>query len=368
MLFPYIYVPHSIEKLQEYIDYLFLEVWCKASGDFDIDKIGHADLKEIILAIHYDDKIKKDHLYGPIESIFNIFKTLDASTVQLFAEGYQFNNQVEDLCKGVNGCKPMLYLEIKHVNEALEKELKDFFKNLFSEVIHLKVVKDKLGEIDDHYDDFVKTNFDGESNPYTCPFCGIGYIKGEYHSKREAYDHFLPKDIYAFNAINFKNLAPMCHECNSSYKLKKDPLFKVKDPLKKEEGTTRKAFYIFDTTRTSNIEIQIEIKNNDIRGLQKDELVLSIKSLGYDEEVGTWKDVFGIEERYKGRIIEQYGYYWYHTQLHDEYKNYPDVVKHVYSIKDELAKMIKAADTSLYHDLNFLKAAFLRGCEQGGLV
>ena len=190
MLFPYIYVPHSIEKLQEYIDYLFLEVWCKASGDFDIDKIGHADLKEIILAIHYDDKIKKDHLYGPIESIFNIFKTFEASTVQLFAEGYQFNNQVEDLCKGVNGCKPMLYVEIKHVNEALEKELKDFFKNLFNEVIHLKVVKDKLGEIDDHYDDFVTENTVGK-----CPFCGINDIKGVYHNKREAYDHFLPKDI-----------------------------------------------------------------------------------------------------------------------------------------------------------------------------
>ena len=58
MLFPYTYVPHSIEKLQEYIDYLVLEVWCKASGDFDIDKIGHADLKEIV------DSIRKNSSVG----------------------------------------------------------------------------------------------------------------------------------------------------------------------------------------------------------------------------------------------------------------------------------------------------------------
>ena len=30
MLFPYAYVPHSMEKMQEFIDLIFFEVWCKA--------------------------------------------------------------------------------------------------------------------------------------------------------------------------------------------------------------------------------------------------------------------------------------------------------------------------------------------------
>ena len=48
-------------------------------------------------------------------------------------------------------------------------------------------------------------------------------MKGTHHSKREAYDHYLPKVLYPFNSINFRNLAPACHECNSTYKLGKDP-------------------------------------------------------------------------------------------------------------------------------------------------
>ena len=353
MLFPYTYVTHSIEKLQEYIDYLVLEVWCKASGDFDIDKIGHADLKEIVLAIYYDNKITKDHLYGPIETIFNIFKTFNAATKQNFAEGYRINNNIEDLCKGVNACKPMLYYHIKGVNAVLEKELNAFFKNLFTDVIKLKVVINKIGEIDGHYDDFVSVNVVGK-----CPFCGINDIKGIYHTKREAYDHYLPKDVYAFNAINFKNLAPMCHECNSSYKGVKDPLHR------KSDGKRRKAFFPFDTTRPVNPTFTISLTNNNIAGLQPDEIDLKITATDCDEEIESWLEVFGIEERYKGRIIEQYGKYWFYTQLRDEYENYPDAVKNIYTRGDKLINMIESAETAPYIDLNFLKAAFLRECQK----
>jgi len=32
MLFAYTYVPHAMEKMQEFIDFIFFEVWCKAPG------------------------------------------------------------------------------------------------------------------------------------------------------------------------------------------------------------------------------------------------------------------------------------------------------------------------------------------------
>ena len=40
MLFPYTYVPHQIEKMQAFIDFIFHEVWCKAPIGLDF----HADL------------------------------------------------------------------------------------------------------------------------------------------------------------------------------------------------------------------------------------------------------------------------------------------------------------------------------------
>lgn len=38
-------------------------------------------------------------------------------------------------------------------------------------------------------------------------------INGVHHTKREAYDHYRPKPLYPFNSVNFRNLAPACHEC-----------------------------------------------------------------------------------------------------------------------------------------------------------
>ena len=94
MLFTYKYVTHSIEKLQEYIDHLFLEVWCKANGEYDINKL-HPVLKEMVLEIYYDEKIQKDHLYGPIEDIYQLFLNFDADQRKALKIWYQNNNAIE---------------------------------------------------------------------------------------------------------------------------------------------------------------------------------------------------------------------------------------------------------------------------------
>lgn len=92
-------------------------------------------------------------------------------------------------------------------------------------LLDLAALRAKIGDIDDHYQTFVQTNKAGK-----CPFCGINDLLGEYHSKREAYDHYLPKALYPFNSINFRNLVPACHHCNSSYKTSKDPAYTQKTP------------------------------------------------------------------------------------------------------------------------------------------
>jgi hypothetical protein len=40
MLFSYTYVPHQMERMQEFIDFIFHEVWCKApvSGPFGLQQ------------------------------------------------------------------------------------------------------------------------------------------------------------------------------------------------------------------------------------------------------------------------------------------------------------------------------------------
>lgn len=67
MLFAYTYVPHTIEKMQEFIDFIFFEVWCKApgKGNFRIELFdGDAELKALMESFYYGDTKGGDFFMG----------------------------------------------------------------------------------------------------------------------------------------------------------------------------------------------------------------------------------------------------------------------------------------------------------------
>ncbi len=358
MLFPYKYIPHSIEKLQRYIDFLFLEVWCNAEGDYDIEKLnGCPDLKEIVLAISRDDRITIDHLYGPIKDIFSTFKTLNRKKRKRLRKWYAANNSIEKLCSNERGYRGKHYKELDAFHAELSKKLSTFFKNLWERVLDLKAIRSKIGNIRDHY-----TAFMTENDEETCPFCGLQDLKGVFLSKRDAYDHYLPKHVYAFNSINFKNLAPMCHACNSSYKLQRDPLYTVssKTPLRLKEQRRRKAFYPYSNEAT-DISVSIRLTAQDIRQITPDDIELTLSSPDHQEELETWMDIFGIEERFKEKCCKKsVGKYWY-LQVADEFANAQIDGLNV------LQKIYRDAQKSPYAERNFLKKAFLEACERAGI-
>ena len=79
MLFPYTYVPHQMEKMQEFIDFIFFEVWCKAptSGPFDLNLFDtNAELREVMGAFYYSDAKGSDFFYGYVERIHGLFAAL----------------------------------------------------------------------------------------------------------------------------------------------------------------------------------------------------------------------------------------------------------------------------------------------------
>lgn len=58
MLIPYTYVPHQMEKMQAFIDFIFHEIWCKApaSGPFGLHLFNaNAELREVMEAFYYSD-------------------------------------------------------------------------------------------------------------------------------------------------------------------------------------------------------------------------------------------------------------------------------------------------------------------------
>lgn len=351
MLFPYKYVPHPMEKMQEFIDFIFFEVWCRAPGNepFNLDLFnGNADLKEVMTAFYYSDTKGADFFYAHVERIHSHFATLTSAQIDQFKQWYQTNNDIEKACANDPSLLIARYTDISPTHQDLSDQLATFFKGLYSQqLLDLVALRNKIGDIDDHYKHFMKANTAGK-----CPFCGIGDVKGVNHTKREAYDHYLPKGLYPFNSINFRNLAPACHECNSTYKLTKDPLHCA--------AGKRKAFYPYVTDDYS-IDIRISLGKSDIGHLVPSDIEIEFGPTALSEEIETWKDVYGIDERYKAKCCsDSDGKYWL-AQVIDEWQ------QDNRSPADFMNTLARQTGKASFADNNFLKKAFLDACDRRGV-
>lgn len=357
MLFPYTYVPHRMEKMQEFVDFIFHEVWCKApmSGPFSLALFATKDeLYEVMTALYYSDAQGADFFLGHVERIYGLFAALTPAEISQFQQWYRGNNDLERVCANDLNTHLARYADIAVTYPALNAQLATFFKGLYSQsLLGLAAIKAKIGEIDEHYLAFVRVNKAGK-----CPFCGIADLQGEYHSTREAYDHYLPKALYPFNSINFRNLVPACHHCNSNYKTSKDPAYVPKDPA--GAARRRKVFYPYGNA-PRDIKLHVNLQHADIESLTPADIMLQFGPDDIKEEIDTWKDVYGIEERYKAKLCaENDGKYWL-TQVLDEWREDGKAPA------EFLVTLTRQANSRPYAECNFLKKPFLDACQQKGL-
>ena len=355
MLYFYTYVPHTMEKMQRYIDYIFFVVWCNApSRPYNIKLFaGWKDLKDVISAFHYDDTKGGNFFNAKIEEIYQHFSQLSSPDIDQLKKWYISNNAIEQICNNDPAISIVRYKQLKLWNEHLSDALESFFKKLYGQdILPLKVIKDKIGDINDHYDSFMTINGEGK-----CPFCGYNDIKGVYHTTREAYDHFFSKGIYPFNSINFKNLVPACHECNSSYKNQKDPNYVPADPVANAQGHTRKSFYVY-TNYLPDVQISVNLLSGDLESLAPDDIDISVTSVNYQEQVDTWMSVYGIKERFKAKCLAKHDGQWWYLQIRDECQNYGMTPRQFLEIK------LREAVNKPLADVNFLRKPFLEACDQ----
>ncbi|MHA6572604.1 HNH endonuclease [Pseudomonas yamanorum] len=348
-----------MEKMQEFIDFIFFEVWCKAPSKkpFGLELFNaKAELQEVMSAFYYSDKKNADFFYGSVERIFGHFKNLNTKQIRRLKWWYQSNNNIEKLCTNSESCIAR-YSDIEEKFPSIAADIKIFFSGLYD--FDAAALKKKTGDIDDHYTAFITVN-----NKGTCPFCGINELLGKSHSHREAYDHYLPKAIYPFNSINFRNLAPACHHCNSSYKGIKNPTYTPKDPA--GGIVRRKAFYPF-STQPYCIDLKVTLLHADIEKLAPADIDLSFNPPSLTEEIATWKDVYGIEERYRAKFLSAGAKAWLEEVLteqrwHNESSGAKGRAPEVY-----LEAVSSHASSSPYTNENFLKYGFLQACQAVGI-
>ncbi len=353
MLFTYTYVPHQMEKMQAFIDFTFHEVWCKAPIGllFHPDLFGgDPDLKDVMVEFGFSPRAAErgKAFYKDVKAIYELFAPLSPQEIDQFKQWYQSNNDLEQVCANDPALHIIRYTDIPVAHKDLGEQLALFFQGLYSQsLLALAALRAKIGDIGDHYKTFVSTNKEEK-----CPFCGIGNIKGTHHSKREAYDHYLPKALYPFNTINFRNLAPACHECNSTYKLTKDPAH--------SPAGRRKAFNPYAATGHT-VQIQVALQHSDIDKLMPADITLQFGPAALVEEIETWKDVYGIEERYKAKLCGvNDGKYWL-TQVLDECQAYDKQPVEILTMRAQQAQ------SRPYADCNFLRKPFLDACQSHGV-
>ncbi|XYQ53433.1 hypothetical protein ACS91J_16500 [Pectobacterium carotovorum] len=358
MLFNYTYVPHQMERMQRFINFIFYQVWCRARklDGYDLTLFdANPPLKDIMISFAYDHTAAGDRFSSQVQSIFQSFAQLSREQTAQFKRWYQGNNNLEKVCANTPNAQLARYADIAVNYKELSEQLGIFFKGLYSQsLLDLAALRAKIGDIDDHYKNFVQLNRVGK-----CPFCGISDLLSEYHTKREAYDHYLPKALYPFNSINFRNLVPTCHYCNSSYKTSKNPAYTPQDPAGAVQR--RAVFYPYKPV-THSIELQVTLQTSDIANLAPNDIALQFGPDAVAEEIDTWKDIYGIEERYKAKFCgENDGKYWL-TQVLDEWR------EDGRDPSDFLTALARQTRNRPYADCNFLRKPFLEACEARGLL
>jgi 5-methylcytosine-specific restriction endonuclease McrA len=350
MIFAYRYVPSRLEQFQAYIADTVLRVWCQPTGPFDVTMLdpGFQPLAAAVPGL----------LLDRIGELYEISRLhLSAAQRDQLRDGFIANNRIEELCAGT--VQPLRYADIAHFPEQFAEKLKTFFAGLYTDVLNRAPVKTACGSVLEHFQEFVGTNKRGK-----CAFCGIDDLKGEYQAaggRRDAYDHYLPKDKYPFSSVNLHNLAPACYNCNSSYKSTLDPIFEQR---KGRKDRRRKAFYPFSTTEP-DVEFRADLAKADTETLGPADVTVTLTSTTHADELIAWDDVYRINLRYRDKLCKSAETKAWLSMLLDPYwdlrQSYPEVT---FSMLYQ--SHLNALKANRLQDGNFLKIAFLEGCDRAG--
>lgn len=122
---------------------------------------------------------------------------------------------------------------------------------------------------------------------YICPFCGTEYFDAP-SAPREDLDHYLAISRYPFAGVNLRNLVPMGHKCNSTYK-------HSRDVIRDANGVRRTAL---DPYNHETISLVLD-DSDPFNGSTENTPAWNIEFTPSLPGIPAWDDVFRIRERYR---------------------------------------------------------------------
>lgn len=265
-----------------------------------------------------------DVLRERFQTIANLIQGQEEATRNHILAVFVNNNQIQELCENKNLPLEILDLVEEEIDDDntvnLAVEIKGLFDYLYKDVLKRQNLFGNNVNLSIRHHHEVFRN----ENETVCPFCGINTypdMKAEYDEdtgtyqdrtgKRSSYDHYLFKEYYPLAEVNFRNLVPMCDECNESpNKGSKDILFTTD-----ERDIRREVFYPYN----ENGEVELSVLCQDwsvynIKGQWDANITPS--NVEDAEKVETWNSVFNIFSRIANRV-RGYNRHWLSQCLHD---------------------------------------------------
>ncbi len=338
MIFKYNYINDDAEKLQELVRHIVIDIWSNAQRTipYQISIVSDAYTLPDSSIEDFRKKVSRTpNLKNPIEEIYNICQSFTVTQKNYIRDTFVINNNIEAICD--NTISPRFYDDLAtNTSRDFSNKVKSFFSNLFETIF-----KQKPFELNSHYNHFMS------ANKKLCPTCGLNTLEADSSNHRDDYDHYLPKEKYPFNAVNLKNLMPICSDCNKKWK-------KNNNPVQDNNGVATEAFYYYGSV---NPDVEIKIQINDMDNC---DINIILTSPTMQNKVDTWDRIYSISRRYKEHVIchEQVGKGWIR-----EAKAYLDRDS-AYNINN----YINDAKNNRLENKNFIKAPFLEECKNKGLL
>ena len=236
---------------------------------------------KILPTAHQDALKSRSGLRKRFEEYDTIARTLNKAERDRILQILDEENAIPQLLSGLQQCGRTCDLPA-----VIQESVKSIFGFSFGLLTPLKV-----------RDEQYKAIYEA-SEEHVCPFCGTEYFDAP-DAKREALDHYLALNHYPFAAANMRNLVPMGHKCNSSYKL-------AADILKDETGASRVAYDPYN-----HAGVTLDLDQSAPFGGSKESIpswVVDFVPTG--PATKTWDEAFSIVKRYKRDHLDPSFHSW----------------------------------------------------------
>ena len=329
MLYKYNFIKkHKVEELNKQLNYFFYKIRSlDPSSSFQLEKYFHSSFITIL-----NDS---NELTKKFETFFETFKKLSNENKNEFYKLIINNSHIEDSFENINVC--CLNMQTDNIKSLLGNNSLNILMNHLFEV----TLKSKRYKIKEHYE-FIYNSMPKK----VCPFCGLTKMHKTF---QEDYDHLAPKSKYPLLAINIKNLAPMCHVCNTKFKKEIDIYYSNK--IRRPFAYPYKTVLNIDIDFSGSIIDQSSI--SDISGSWK------IKIVPNSPINETWVDIFQIEKRYKEDYLDVDFNDWIDEFIDSLIKDNV-ILKNSKDVINQLSLMADSLYTNRLTNCNIIKAPLFR--------